>query len=130
MNAGRAHAFSVPVLAIDAGNTRVKWGLRVGDDWAARGADRHRRSVEARAATGRRLPPGTRALASNVGGPAVQARLYEACARHDLLLALIASPREQLGVTNGYRDAAPARHRSLGRAHRRAPCRRACTSSW
>ena len=26
------------VLALDAGNTRVKWGLRAGDDWAARGA--------------------------------------------------------------------------------------------
>ena len=28
---------TAPVFAIDAGNTRVKWGLRVGDDWVARG---------------------------------------------------------------------------------------------
>jgi type III pantothenate kinase len=50
------------------------------------------------------MPPGTRALGSNVGGLAVQQRLYEACARHDLPLSLIATVREQLGVTNGYRD--------------------------
>ncbi|MBL0143469.1 MAG: type III pantothenate kinase [Betaproteobacteria bacterium] len=95
---------SFPVLAIDAGNTRVKWGLRVGDDWAARGA-----ILTAEAAKlGRDWPPfpaGTRALGSNVGGLEVQRLVYEACARHDLLLSLIASRREQLGVTSGYRDA-------------------------
>ena len=94
---------AAPVLAIDAGNTRVKWGLRVGDDWAARGAVA---SAEA-SKLGRNWPPfpaGTRALASNVGGPALQGLLFEACARHDLLLSLIASRREQLGVTSGYHD--------------------------
>lgn len=97
--------FSVPVLVIDAGNTRVKWGLRVGDDWAARGATA---TAEA-SKLGRdwpAMPPGTRALGSNVGGRDVQRLVYEACARHDLLLSLIDSRREQLGVTNGYRDAA------------------------
>jgi type III pantothenate kinase len=51
-------------------------------------------------------PPGTRALGSNVGGPAVQTFLYEACARHDLVLSLIAARGEQLGVTSHYRDPA------------------------
>ena len=94
-----------PVLAIDAGNTRIKWGLRVGDEWVAKGAI-------ATAEAGRlgrdwpAMPAGTRALGSNVGGPAVQNRLYEACARHDLVLALIVSQAEQLGVMNAYRDAA------------------------
>lgn len=94
---------ATPVLAIDAGNTRVKWGLRVGDAWAARGAVA---TAEA-SKLGREwptMPPQTRALGSNVGGRAVQAHLYEACARHDLLLSLIASAPSQLGVTNGYRD--------------------------
>ena len=39
---------TAPVLAIDAGNTRVKWALRVGGAWTAGGAiatvgHRHRR---------------------------------------------------------------------------------------
>jgi type III pantothenate kinase len=93
------------VLAIDAGNTRVKWGLRMGEDWAARGAIA---TAEA-AKLGRdwpTMPPGTLALASNVGGREVQRLVHEACARHDLLLRLIDSRSEQLGVTNGYRDPA------------------------
>jgi len=94
---------AAPVFAIDAGNSRVKWGLRVGEAWSARGAIA---TAEA-ARLGRDwppMPPGTIARASNVGGPEAQRLVYEACARHDLLLSLIASRREQLGVTNGYRD--------------------------
>lgn len=115
--------FSVPVLAIDGGNTRVKWGLRVGDAWAASGAIA---TAEA-AKLGRdwpAMPAGTRARASNVGGAAAQARIYEACARHDLLLSLIDSRREQLGVTNGYVDAAQLgtdRWASLIAAHGDSP---------
>jgi type III pantothenate kinase len=51
------------------------------------------------------MPPGTLALGSNVGGLSVQSLVYDACARHDLLLSLISSRREQLGVTSAYRDA-------------------------
>jgi type III pantothenate kinase len=51
------------------------------------------------------MPSGTRAVGSNVGGPAVQALLEEACARHGMPLQVIRSERERLGVTNGYRDA-------------------------
>lgn len=93
-----------PVFAIDAGNTRIKWGLCVGAEWVARGA----LATTDAAKLGRdwpALPAGTLALASNVGGAAVQGHLYEACARHDLLLSLIASRHEQLGVTNAYREA-------------------------
>ncbi|HEX4943573.1 MAG TPA: hypothetical protein VFV55_04415, partial [Usitatibacteraceae bacterium] len=75
---------TAPVLAIDAGNTRVKWGLRVGEEWVARGAI----ATAGAARLGRdwpTMPPGTRALGSNVGGLAVQSLVYEACARHDLV---------------------------------------------
>ena len=95
----------IPVLAIDAGNTRIKWGLRVGDEWVAKGAI----ATSEAGKLGRDWPPmpqGTQALGSNVGGAAVQGLLFEACARHDLVLALIAPRREQLGVTSAYRDAA------------------------
>jgi len=113
---------AAPVLAIDAGNSRVKWGLRVGDAWAARGA-----VATAEAATlghdWPAMPPGTRALASNVGGTAVQGHVHDACARRGLPLSFIASRREQLGVTSGYRDAAQLgtdRWAGLIAAHRSA----------
>jgi len=92
-----------PVLAIDAGNTRIKWALRIGETWEARGAI----ATADAAKLGRdwpAFPEGTRALGSNVGGYAVQTFLYEACARHGLVLSLIASRREQLGVVSHYRD--------------------------
>ena len=94
-----------PVLAIDAGNTRAKWGLREGSAWIARGA----------IATAQAqhldhdwpaIPAGTCAIASNVGGPAVGALLAQACARHGLALSFITAAREALGVTSAYRDAA------------------------
>lgn len=94
-----------PVLALDAGNTRVKWGLRVGSEWVARGSvltaqsDSLDRDWPA-------FPAGTQAIGSSVGGAAVTAGLHEACARHGLALALIASSPGQLGVRNGYRDPA------------------------
>ncbi|MDH5264501.1 MAG: type III pantothenate kinase [Betaproteobacteria bacterium] len=98
-------AAPAPVLAIDAGNTRVKWALRAGDAWAARGAVA---TADARTLGGDwpAMPPGTRALGSNVGGPAVLARLHEACARHALSLSVIVSRHEQLGVRSAYRDPA------------------------
>jgi type III pantothenate kinase len=93
------------ILAIDAGNTRIKWGVRVGESWRARGAT----PTDAAAALGEGWPalaPGTRAIASNVGGPAVARHIESACASRGLLPEFIASRREQLGVTSGYRDAA------------------------
>lgn len=112
-----------PVLAIDAGNTRVKWGLRDGDAWVARGAI-------ATAEAGRlghdwpALPAGTRAIASNVGGLQVRALIAEACARHGVAAAFVVSQREQLGVSSAYRDAAQLgtdRWAALVAAHHRAP---------
>ncbi len=95
---------AAPVLAIDAGNTRIKWGLRVDGRWEAKGA-----TPTGEAGTLGRdwpaMPPGTVAMASNVGGPAVARAIGDACARHGLAAAFIASRREQLGVTSGYRDA-------------------------
>lgn len=93
----------VPILALDAGNTRIKWGLRLGEAWTARGAV-PTAEAEGLGRDWPPLPPGTRAIASNVGGAAVRGRLLEACARHGLAPAFIASLREQLGVTSAYRD--------------------------
>lgn len=113
-----------PVFAIDAGNTRVKWGLNVGGEWVVRGAIATA-DAERLGRDWPPMPPGTIARASNVGGPTLKSLVYEACARHDLLLSLIASLPAQLGVRSGYRDPAQLgtdRWASLVAAHADRPC--------
>jgi type III pantothenate kinase len=89
-------------LLIDAGNTRIKWGLHDGQGYVARGAIETVRAAElasqwteARAAM---------AVASNVAGPAVEGEIAKACEARGASLTVIRSQAEQLGVTNGYRD--------------------------
>lgn len=89
------------LLAIDAGNTRIKWGLHDGREWLQRGVT---------AADGIGLLPSALQLEpdcliiSNVSGPAAEA------AFHALFPGLprytVRSANAQCGVTNGYADAA------------------------
>ena len=92
-------------LAIDAGNTRVKWGLHDGDLWTARGAvataDAERIDED-----WPELASGTNAIASNVAGDAVADRLRRACDRRGVPITFIKSAAKQLGVVSGYRDPA------------------------
>jgi type III pantothenate kinase len=96
-------AAASPVLALDAGNTRIKWGLNVGGRWVARGAT----LVKEAQKLGRDWPPlpeGTIAKGCNVAGIPVELALYDACGNHGLELSLVTSQAEQLGVKNAYRD--------------------------
>ncbi|HET7728727.1 MAG TPA: type III pantothenate kinase [Usitatibacter sp.] len=108
------------ILAIDAGNTRVKWGVHDGVRFVATGA------VANSAATGlaehwRGQPPVKSAIASNVAGPGLLGELQAACEAIGARLRVIRSEAEQLGVRNGY--AAPGqlgtdRWAALVAAHR------------
>ncbi len=89
------------VLAIDAGNTRVKWALRDGDAWIASGAVATGDAAQLGAAW-EALPPPESAIASNVAGPAVEAALAAACEARAVPLTVIRSRSSQLGVVNGY----------------------------
>ena len=93
------------MLAIDAGNTRVKWGVHDGRSWRSTGviatADTESLDDELRG-----VLPGGAAFASNVAGPEVEAAIESACKRAKLTVTFVRSERERLGVTNGYRDAA------------------------
>jgi type III pantothenate kinase len=91
------------ILAIDAGNTRVKWGVAEGGRWNPAGA---LPTAEAAglAAAWSAIAGETLAIASNVAGPEVQRALESACAARGWALQTIASRGAQLGVTNGYRD--------------------------
>lgn len=91
------------MLAIDAGNTRIKWGVHDGRGWAVTGAIATADSARIAEAWSA-LPRVEGAIASNVAGSAVARDLAAACGARGLALRVIASQAEGLGVVNGYRD--------------------------
>lgn len=93
------------LLAIDAGNTRIKWGLRDGGTWTAFGSVATAAASTLDAALAGHGAVG-RAIASNVAGAQVERALLEACARRGARLALVRPAAAAAGVTNGYRDPA------------------------
>ena len=106
------------ILAIDAGNTRIKWGVRDGASWSMRGAVSTKDAPRLKAQW-RDAPRGLRAIASNVAGPDVEAQIQDACVSVAAPLTIAHSQREQLGVASDY-DAAqlgPDRWASLVAAH-------------
>ena len=98
-------AGSPPLLAIDAGNTRVKWGVGGLRAWERQGALASAQAAGL-AAAWPALPEGTKAMASNVAGSVVRAHIEAACAQRDLAVTFIRSASHAAGVSNGYRDPA------------------------
>lgn len=91
------------LLAVDAGNTRIKWGMNDGDGWAATGALPTAESSRLGQAW-RHLAGVGQVVASNVAGERVRSDLETACAHMGVRLHVIASERERLGVTSDYID--------------------------
>lgn len=91
-----------PLIAIDAGNTRIKWGLHDGEGWAKRGA-LPTADVDLVAAVVRDAGAAS-AIASNVAGAQVEARLQAICRGAGIAFRLARSESEQLGVASLYRD--------------------------
>src|ERR1700682_4981704 len=111
------------VLAIDAGNTRVKWGVHDGHSWSARGAIGTAESSQLYESL-RPVLPVDSAIASNVAGDQVQSDIEIAWDRADIALTIIRSERQQLGGVNGYRYAQQLgadRWAALIAAHRLEP---------
>lgn len=89
-------------LYLDAGNTRVKWGVVEGGDWIARGVapkDDLPALVE-----GWRpwIVPGMRAAGCNVAGDVVGAALSSALMAHGMPVRWLSAVEAACGVTNGY----------------------------
>lgn len=90
------------VLAIDAGNTRIKWGVHDGARWLKQSWVGTARAAELKPALAG-LPPLQAVVVSNVAGAAL---------RREILRLLppapapswVKSAREQCGVRNGYDD--------------------------
>ncbi len=91
------------ILAIDAGNTRIKWGVHDGSRWVRSGAVASADSARIGEAWAE-LPAISRAVASNVAGAGVERDLFRACEARRAPLEVVAARAEQLGVLNGYRD--------------------------
>ena len=110
-------------LLIDAGNTRIKWGVHDGRTYVASGAvDTAKAAMLARTWPADLVAKA--AVASNVAGASVQAEIGRACASRGLSLEVITSVPEQLGVTNGYREPGQLgtdRWAALIAAHRAGP---------
>ncbi len=91
------------ILAIDAGNTRIKWGVHDGSAWKSLGA-----IATADAATLydalRSVLPVDNAIASNVAGSEVGEKIAAAVRRGGTQIVFIQPEPGQLGVQNGYRD--------------------------
>ena len=92
-----------PVLAIDAGNTRIKWGVFERGKWNPCGT-LPTAEVARLAQAWSAVPRGVRAIASNVAGLDVQRRIESACATHGSEVSFVTAKPIELGVTNGYRD--------------------------
>ena len=99
MNAGMI------VLAVDAGNSRIKWGLADGNGWLRRAwletAVAHTLSEALKD-----LPPPACIVVSNVAGERVRAALAQSIACHGVAPLWVQGRAQQCGVRSGYADPA------------------------
>lgn len=89
------------ILAIDAGNSRIKWGCFAAGEWLNEGAIAHGDIDSLRAALGNVTAP-RKIIISNVAGVLVQQRLSTALEQFSVPPHWIASEKACAGVTNGY----------------------------
>ncbi|OHC70402.1 MAG: type III pantothenate kinase [Rhodocyclales bacterium GWA2_65_20] len=94
---------NAPLLCIDCGNTRLKWGLRQGQRWLAQ--DALAPAEAARLAEVLPLAP-ARIVACNVAGAAVGADIETLAGRLGVPLSWVRAQASQCGVTNRYDDPA------------------------
>lgn len=87
------------ILCLDAGNTRLKWGMHDGQAWLAQGA------LDQAAISGlpAQLPqPPQRMIACNVAGAEAAQRIEALALKLEVPLAWLASSSNACGISNGY----------------------------
>jgi type III pantothenate kinase len=89
------------ILAINAGNSRIKWGLHEDAQWLKRGAVETVEAVELGKALAQPLAP-DRIVVANVAGEAVAACIAAALGRFDAAPHWLVSRAEQCGVRSSY----------------------------
>lgn len=91
------------ILCIDSGNTRIKWGLRDGDQWLSEGA-LLQSDIGQLGARLKNLPAPERIMVANVAGAVAAGAIERTFARWHQRLSFVASAAEGGGVTNGYAE--------------------------
>jgi type III pantothenate kinase len=91
------------ILAVDAGNTRLKWGLYDGKAWLEQGwlanADAARLGD-----SWQKLAAPDKIVASNVAGPDVRALVEDACGLWSAGIQWVVAEVSRCGVHNGYEN--------------------------
>src|SRR2546423_4676028 len=90
------------ILAVDCGNSRLKWGLHENGGWREAGAVLVSQ-LAGLEKSWRRLAPADKVVVANVAGQSVRKRLENLFARRSLVPAWVKAKRYECGVTNGYR---------------------------
>jgi type III pantothenate kinase len=93
------------ILTVDAGNTRIKWGLRRDGEWARVGAIAVAEADTLAVSVDCAQPP-RRILVANVAGAAVQAAIERTAARLGCAPEFIQACAQQCGVRSGYDEPA------------------------
>lgn len=93
------------ILAIDSGNSRVKWGLYDGRRWTATGAVGRQETVRLND-TWKSLPPPTKIVVSNVAGELIRSGINVLISRWRVAPQWVIAKAQQCGVTNGYEQPA------------------------
>jgi type III pantothenate kinase len=91
------------ILAIDAGNSRIKWGVHEDDSWAAQGWVATARPARL-SREWRRLKVPDAIIAANVAGARVARALGAAARRFRRPIRFVRSTAVQGGVRSGYAD--------------------------
>lgn len=89
------------ILAIDCGNSRLKWGLHGQGRWIRTGIAPVSGLTGLRRTWGK-LPPVETVVVANVAGPSVRRDLDRALPGRAVAAIWVTAKRDQCGVTNGY----------------------------
>jgi type III pantothenate kinase len=89
------------ILAVDCGNSRLKWGLHENGGWRKIGTVPVS-EIGRLEKSWRRLAPADKVVVANVAGRSVRNRLETLFARRSMVPAWVKATRHECGVTNGY----------------------------
>ena len=89
------------ILAVDCGNSRLKWGLHENGDWRKTGMVPVSELARLEKSW-KRFAPADKVVVANVAGPSARKRLETIFARRSMAPAWVKAKRHECGVTNGY----------------------------
>ena len=93
------------ILAVDSGNTRIKWGLHDAGGWIATGAVSRQETVRLND-TWKSLPPPSKIVIANVAGALIRSEIQVLTSRWRVTTEWVVARPQQCGVANGYEQPA------------------------